>query len=87
MIIIIRDQRARYHDIRSKAEVDSSIMSIIIDGMDQSATNLPHLKKISKSTVNLWHLRTHLTGTCTMHIINRVELFMCMFYEQTNSQL
>ena len=37
-------------------------MSIIIDGMDQSATNLPHLKKISKSTVNLWHLRTHLTG-------------------------
>ena len=45
MIIIIRDQRARYHDIRSKAEVDSSIMSIIIDGMDQSATNLPHLKK------------------------------------------
>ena len=30
--------------------------------MDQSATNLPHLKKISKSTVNLWHLRTHLTG-------------------------
>ncbi len=37
-------------------------MSIIIDGMDQSATNLPHLKKISKSSVNLWHLRTHLTG-------------------------
>ena len=37
-------------------------MSIIIDGMDQSATNLPHLKKISKSTVNLWHLHTHLTG-------------------------
>jgi len=37
-------------------------MSIIIDGMDQSATNLPHLKKISKSTVNLWHLCTHLTG-------------------------
>jgi len=35
---------------------------MIIDGMDQSATNLPHLKKISKSTVNLWHLRTHLTG-------------------------
>lgn len=37
-------------------------MSIIIDGMDQSATNLPHCKKISKSTVNLWHFRTHLTG-------------------------
>ena len=30
--------------------------------MDQSATNLPHLKKVSKSTVNLWHLWTHFTG-------------------------
>ena len=30
--------------------------------MDQSASNLPHLKKISKSSVNLWHLRTHFTG-------------------------
>lgn len=38
------------------------MMSIIVDGMDQSATNLPHQKKISKSTVNLWHLRTHFTG-------------------------
>lgn len=57
-----RDQRARYHEIRSKAEVDPTMMSIIIDGMDQSATNLPYFKKIGKSTVNLWHLRTHLTG-------------------------
>ena len=29
--------------------------------MDQSATYLPLLKKVSKSTVNLWHLRTHFT--------------------------
>lgn len=33
--------------------------------MDQSATNRPHLKKVSNSTVNLWHLRTHLTGAIT----------------------
>ena len=46
----------------TKAEIDSSIISIIIDGMDQSGTNLPHLKKLNKSMVNLWHLRTHLTG-------------------------
>ena len=62
MTLICRDQRARYHEIREKAEVDHSIMSVIIDGMDQSATNLPHLKKVSKFTVNLWHLRTHFTG-------------------------
>ena len=54
-----RDQRARYHEIRDRAEIEPSVMSIIIDGMDQSATNL---KKIIKSSVNLWHLRTHFTG-------------------------
>lgn len=36
------------------------IMSLIMDGMDQSATNLSHLKKIRKYTVHLWHLWTHL---------------------------
>ena len=61
-LIPCRDQRARYHEIRHSAETDHSVISIIIDGMDQSATNLPHQKKISKSTVNLWHLRTHFTG-------------------------
>ena len=45
MIFSNRDQRARYHEIREKAEVDQSTMSIIINGMDQSATNLLHLKK------------------------------------------
>ena len=37
-------------------------MSIIIDGMDQNSTNLPHMKRLQKSDVNLWYLRTHLTG-------------------------
>ena len=37
-------------------------MSIILDGMDQNATNLPHLKRFNKSAVNLWHMRTHITG-------------------------
>ena len=35
---------------------------MIIDGMDQSKTNLPHTKLISKSTSSLWRLRTHITG-------------------------
>ena len=30
--------------------------------MDQSKTNLPHLTQNTKSTQNLWKLRTHLTG-------------------------
>ena len=37
-------------------------MSVIIDGMDQSKCSLPHLKRLNKSSVNLWKLRTHITG-------------------------
>lgn len=37
-------------------------MSIIIDGMDQNSTNLPHLKRFNKSAANLWHMKTHVTG-------------------------
>lgn len=59
---MFRQQRKRYHTIRERAETDSNIMSVIIDGMDQNATNLPHTKRMQKSDVNLWHLRNHLTG-------------------------
>lgn len=37
-------------------------LSVIIDGMDQNKTNLPHLVRIPKACQNLWTLRTHLTG-------------------------
>lgn len=57
-----RAQRRRYHAIRERAETDRSMLSLIVDGMDQNATNLPHFKRKGKSAVNLWHLRTHVTG-------------------------
>ena len=37
-------------------------MTIILDGMDQSKTDMPNLRRISKSTANLQKLRTHLVG-------------------------
>ena len=37
-------------------------MSVIIDGMDQNSTQLPHTKRLQKSDANLWHFWTHLTG-------------------------
>ena len=40
----------------------TSIMSLIIDGMDQNKTDLPHLSRKNKSACNMWVLRTHLTG-------------------------
>lgn len=57
-----RDQRKRYHCIRERAETDRNVMSIIIDGMDQNSTQLPHTKRMQKTDANLWHFRTHITG-------------------------
>jgi len=37
-------------------------MTIIVDGMDQSKTNLPNISMASKSSSTLWRLRTHITG-------------------------
>lgn len=61
-----RDQRRWYHQIREHAGTNPSIMSVIIDGMDQNSTNLPHCKRIQMSDSNLWHFRTHLIG-CIVH--------------------
>ncbi|KAL5471625.1 hypothetical protein EMCRGX_G029762 [Ephydatia muelleri] len=47
------DQRKRYHCIRERAETDRSIMPVIIDGMDQNSTQLPHTKRLQKSDANL----------------------------------
>ncbi len=40
----------------------SKYLSVIIDGMDQNKTNVPHVTQETKSTQNLWRLRSHLTG-------------------------
>ncbi|XP_070534107.1 uncharacterized protein [Ptychodera flava] len=56
-------ERKRFHYNRERAEREpEEILTIIIDGMDQNKTNLPHLHKEDKSTSNLFRLRTHITG-------------------------
>lgn len=52
-----------YYKHRQKARGDpDNYIAIIIDGMDQNKTNIPHLLHVTKSSQNLWRLRTHLTG-------------------------
>ena len=43
-------------------------ISIIVDGMDQSKTNLPHLIRERKSGSNLWRLRCVLCVLVRMHV-------------------
>lgn len=58
-----REQRERYHKIRNEAKDNPSILSIIVDGMDQNKTNLPHFHRKNKSAASLSFLKTHITGS------------------------
>ena len=65
--LFCRQQRDRYYANR-QAAIDNpdEYFSLILDGMDQNKTNLPHMIRVTKSCQNLWCLRTHLTG-CLVH--------------------
>lgn len=58
-----RAQRALYYDHRERAgQEPQKCLSIIIDGMYQNKTNLPHLVRKNKSACSMWVMRTHVTG-------------------------
>jgi hypothetical protein len=57
-----RQERHHYYEARAKArDSPQELTCIIIDGMDQSKTNLPHLVQKSKDTASE-RMRTHITG-------------------------
>ena len=61
--ILHRRERKKYQSHREKScSTPHKSCTIIIDGMDQSKTNIPYTKVITKSASNLWKLRTHVTG-------------------------
>ncbi|XP_028416665.1 uncharacterized protein LOC114540736 [Dendronephthya gigantea] len=60
----VMNERRKYHLHRYKARRSpSKYLTIILDGMDQSKTDVPNLRRVCKSTANLQKLRTHLVGT------------------------
>ena len=55
--------RRKYYNHRQKARGEPhNYVTVIIDGMDQNKTNIPHLLHSTKSSQNVWRLRTLLTG-------------------------
>ncbi|XP_053403165.1 uncharacterized protein LOC123565917 [Mercenaria mercenaria] len=57
------EQRRKYYKHRSKAKNNPhKYLSIIIDGMDQNKTCLPHMVSESKFINQMWKLKVHLTG-------------------------
>ena len=54
---LCRQERKRYYADRQQAiDEPTEHLSLIVDGMDQNKTNVPHLIRIPKSCQNLWCL-------------------------------
>ena len=63
IVLFFRQERRKYYKHCRKAHQNpDKYMSIILDGMDQSKTNLPHFQQKSKQTSGNWKLKTHVTG-------------------------
>jgi hypothetical protein len=64
-IAFVRAERHTYHETRFQAkqpENRKTMLSMIIDGMDQSKTYLPYVFPLSKALAGLLRLKTHITG-------------------------
>ena len=71
-----RREREKYAKHRHKSEKFSSkYMSVIIDGMDQSKTDIPHIISNPKAIAGAYKLETHITGVrvhgrCTVMVVD-----------------
>ena len=75
-----RQERKKYSLHRQKARSNpDKYVTIIIDGMDQSKTNLPCLCKESKSSQPIQRLKTHLTGVLVHTRSPHRKLCYCFF--------
>eukprot|EP00057_Strongylocentrotus_purpuratus_P025222 XP_011679696.1 PREDICTED: uncharacterized protein LOC105445628 [Strongylocentrotus purpuratus] len=58
-----RAEREKYYKHQKKAKAyPGKYLSVIIDGMDQKSTSIPHFMQEAKSTNGAWKLPTHVTG-------------------------
>ena len=62
-------------------------MSLIIDGMDQSKTQIPHFVHASKYTASVWKLRVHLVGVIVHGIVSMAFFDLFEYSHSTNLTL
>jgi hypothetical protein len=75
-MIIIRSEREKYAKHRHKSQkYPEKYLSVIIDGMDQDKTDIPHIITNPKALAGSFKLQTHVTGVqahghCTLMFID-----------------
>ena len=74
-----RSEREKYAKHRHKSEKHpGTYLSVIIDGMDQDKTDIPHIITNPKALAGAYRLETHITGVrahghCTFMLIDSGE--------------
>ncbi|XP_052097971.1 uncharacterized protein LOC127732831 [Mytilus californianus] len=66
-----QERQKYYRHAEKSRRYPHKYLCMIIDGMDQNKTNIPHFHRLAKSTSQMWNLRTHLTGV----IIHGISTF------------
>ena len=76
MLLCPRSEREKYAKHRRKSEkFQDKYLSLIIDGMDQDKTDIPHIISNPKAMAGCYTLETHVTGVrvhgqCTLMVID-----------------
>lgn len=79
MFMFHRAERKAYHQARERSRREPDEMTcVIIDGMDQSKTGVPHLIVKDKDSANLARLPVHFTGRLFDFIQRLVPLFQVL---------
>lgn len=80
-----RDEREKYVKHRRKAEkFPSRYLSLIIDGMDQEKTNIPHIISNPKPLAGNYTLETHVTGVRVHGRCSIMFIDCCQFKHDSN---
>jgi len=72
------ERRKYYKHVQKAKQNPNKYLSIILDGMDQSKTFLPHFLYHSKYTQSMWKLKVHLLGV----IVHGVGIYGFMDFFQ-----
>ena len=76
LLLCPRSEREKYAKHRRKSEkYQDKYLSLIIDGMDQDKTDIPHIISNPKAMAGSYTLETHVTGVrahrhCTLMVID-----------------
>lgn len=83
--LLYRNEREKYAKHRHKSEkYPNKYLSVIIDGMDQDKTDIPHITSNPKAMAGSYRLETHVTGVRAHGHVTMMVIDWGQFPHDTN---